>query len=121
MHHLVGHLELLIIGGKGGVGLEQFAAMTVDVAQTGIDDDALGHQLAVELGVLQGVEGHKDIGHDAAATINRAVELEGVILERVVEMDAVGMGQLAVLEPVVKILGIVFTVAFLIGFLDASS
>ena len=48
-------------------------AMIIYVAQVGIDNDTLGSQLAMKLGVLRGIERHEIIWHDTTTTINRAM------------------------------------------------
>ena len=78
---LVGHLEALLERGEVGIGLLQFLAVVVDIAQVLLDDGALGSQLAVVLGVAHGVEGYEVVGHDASAAIDGTVLLQRVVLQ----------------------------------------
>ena len=99
----------------------QLLAMGVDELQAVGDNDALGCEQAVHLGVLGGVERHKIIGHDTTATINHTMLAQGVILEGVGQMDAVLIGKLTMLVTLIEVECIVFAVALLIGFLDATT
>ena len=95
--------------------------MGVDELQAVVDDDALGCKQAMHLGVLGRIERHEIIGHDASAAINHTMLAQGVILQRVGQMDAVLVGELAVLVAVVEIHGIILALALLVRLLDASA
>ena len=99
----------------------QLLAMGVDELQAVVDDDALGCKQAMHLGVLGRIERHEIIGHDASAAINHTMLAQGVILQRVGQMDAVLVGELAVLVAVVEIHGIILALALLVRLLDASA
>ena len=71
--------------------------------------------------VLKGVQWHEEIGHYAAPTIDNALFAQGVTLQRVGKMDAVRIGQLAMLQAVVEVHLIVAQVTFLIRFLYAAA
>ena len=61
--------------------------MRIDELQALVDDDALGCQLAMHLGVFRCVQWHEIIGHDSAATINHTMLAQCVILQAVRKMD----------------------------------
>ena len=57
--------------------------MRIDELQTLVDDDALGCQLTVHLGVLGCIQRHEIIWHNAATTINHTMLAQGIILQTV--------------------------------------
>lgn len=91
----------------------QLLAMGVDELQAMVDDDALGCKQAMHLGVLGCIERHEIIGHDASAAINHTMLAQGVILQRVGQVNAVLIGKLTMLVSLVKIHRIILAVAFL--------
>ena len=95
--------------------------MSVDELQTMVDDDALGSQLAVHLGIFGCIQWHEVIWHDTTATINHTMLSQSVILQGISQVDAVLVGELTMLVSLVKIHRIVLTVTFLIWFLNTSA
>ena len=95
--------------------------MSIDKLQTVIDDNALSRQLTMHLGVFGRVERHEIIRHNATAAINHTMLAQGVILQRVGQVNAVLIGKLTMLVSLVKIHRIILTVALLIRLLDASA
>ena len=75
----------------------------------------------MELGVAQGVEGHEVVGHDAATTVNGALLVQRLELQRVGEMDAVLIGQLTFLQTVIYIHCVILLIALLVWLLDAAA
>ena len=59
----------------------ELLAVIVHVLQVLADDNVFSHEIAVERRVLRCVERHKVVGHDATATIYRAVLAQRVILK----------------------------------------
>ena len=57
--------------------------MRIDELQTLVDDDALGCQLTVHLGVLGCIQRHEIIWHDSTTTINYTMLAQGIILQTV--------------------------------------
>ena len=99
----------------------ELLAVVVDVAYGLLDEDAPGRDLAVAAGELRGVERHEEVGHHASAAIDRAVLAQRPVFQAVGEVDAVGRIELAVQEPLVEVVVVVFLVALLVGLLDAAS
>ena len=79
--------------------------MLIDITQIGIDDDTLGSQLTMILGIFQGVEGHKLVRHDTSAAIDDASFL-GAVSSRVGEVDTVCRVELAMLKALLQILSV---------------
>ena len=119
--YVLWHLVLLAESLEGWVLLSQLSAVLVDVAQTRIDDEAFGSQLAVEMGVLCGVEGNEEIGHDASSTVDGAMETEGFVAQGVVEVDAVDRIELAMSETFFNVFVVVAFLSFHVGFLNAAT
>ena len=118
---LLGNLEVLLVVFEGGILLLQCLALVVHIAEVGIDDEALRGHFPMEFGIAHGVQGHELVGHDAAAAVNQTVPLEGIVSQRVGKVNAVGIGQLAALQALQHVLGIVFLVALFVGLLDAAA
>ena len=95
--------------------------MRIDKLQAVVDDDALGCQLTVHLGVLGSIQRNEIIRHDATATINHTMLAQSIILQAVGKMDAVLVGELAMLVAIVEIHRIIQSVSLLIRLLDTSA
>ena len=75
----------------------------------------------MEGGVLRRVKRYEVVGHDASAAIYRAVLAQGLELQRVGEVDAVGGIELTMLEAPLYILAIGLALSFHIRLLDAAA
>ena len=95
--------------------------MAVDKAQIGGNDNVLCRQVTMETGELGRIERHKLIRHDATASIDNTMLLQGIELERVGKVDAIRTHQLATLQPDQHILRIVLDMTLLVRLLDATS
>ena len=121
VYDFLGHFVFVSEVLEGGVFLLQFVPVLCQVAQVGVYEYALRNDLAVQRGVPGCVQWHKVVGHDAATAIHRASFPEGLELERVGEVYAVGIGQFAMVEAVNHIHAVFLFLALFVGFLDASS
>ena len=95
--------------------------MLIDIAQIGIDDNALGSQLTMILGIFKCVKGYKFVWHDATSAIDHAMFLQSIILQGVSKMDAVSTHQLTTLQAIIHIHLIIFLLTFLVWLLDAAA
>ncbi|MPN38525.1 hypothetical protein SDC9_186049 [bioreactor metagenome] len=66
-----------------------------------------------------GVDGHKIVGHNTAAAINRALVNKRCELQRIRETDTVGMQHFTVLHPVEEITVVFINMASFVRFLNA--
>ena len=84
------------------------------------------HQVVAVNGTQQGrigggVERHKDVGHDAAATVDGAMLFERVVHLGRVEADAVDRGEFAVRVAVVEVAVVGLFLPLGVGLLDAAA
>ena len=121
VNQLLGYLVVLTIVLKAGILLLQLLAMLINIAQIGIDDDALGSQLAMILSVFQCVEWHEIVRHDATSAIHHTMLLQRIILEGVSKMNTISTHQFTTLQTIIDIHLIVFLLTFLVRFLDAAT
>ena len=101
--------------------LLQLLSVVIDISQHDIRYDALCHELTVVFGIRHRVERHEVVWHDASATIDDSVFSECIILQRVGEMYTVGIRQLTVLQPLLKVHSIVLGISLLVWLLYASA
>ena len=95
--------------------------MLLDVVQDVFYDDALGDEVAVVGRVAGCVGGDEHVGHDSAAAIDGAVVAEGVVGHGFIEVDRVGVPELAGVVPVEEVELVFLALAFLVGFLYAAA
>ena len=95
--------------------------MAVDVFQVLVDDDVLRRKHTMEPCVFGCVERNEHIGHNAAASIHRAMVAKGVELQRVGKVDAVRIGQFAMFQTLVKVHAVILRLTFLIRLLYATA
>ena len=94
VNELLGHLKAQTEVVKALVLLLQLTTMLIDIAQIGSNNDRLGCQLTMILGVLQLV------GHNASTAINQTMLVQGVIFQRVGKMHTIGTHQFTTLQTV---------------------
>ena len=82
-------------------------------------EEALAAQGDVVVGEAHGVEGDEDVGHDAAAAVDGAA-VGGAILQRVGEVDGVGVDEFAVLIALGDVVA-VGVGTLVVGALDAAA
>ena len=95
--------------------------MLVHVFQVGVHNEVLSHEVAMERGELRGIEGHEEIRHNTTSAIDRAMQTERLVAQRVGKVDAVGRVKLAVLEATLYILSIFLVLALLVRLLYATA
>ena len=87
--------------------------------------DKVGHHPLADhftqiFGVARGIRRHEDVGHDASTPVYHTMVLQGIVFQRVGQVDAVGIHELTVLVPLLQVFHIVVIAAF-VRFLDKAS
>ena len=95
--------------------------MLVDVAQGGVDDKRACHNLTMQSCELRCVERYENVGHDASASIHRAMTAQCLTLQRVGKVYRVCRVELAMLVSFLDVHSVVLLVALGVGLLNAST
>ena len=81
VNHALGHFKVAQEGIERGITLLEFLAMGIYITEIGVNDEAVGQQLAMESCGERRVKWHKVVGHNAATAIYRAVLAQRLILQ----------------------------------------
>ena len=84
---IVSYLEFLYKILFGGIRFQKLFAVGVDIFDYELVEYSLGHKVAVVWRVPGGVDGYEAVGHDAASAIDGAFVVQGLVLERIGQMD----------------------------------
>ena len=118
VEHGIGDVKRLVEFGHGLIA-GKFLAMAVAIVEGILVEDAqVDDAVEVILGAIVD-EGHIHVGYDATAAIDH-FSFWGVVLQGVVQVDAVGGEEFAILVTIVRLQEVVFEVA-VEGFLDAAA
>ena len=117
--NILTYLKAPLVILNGPVAALYHTTVALSILHGSIEHHILGRYLTVILIGTRSIQRHEYVRHYTAAAIYRAMLNHGAVLERIREMDAVRIGQFAVMQTFQNILPVIHILA--VWFLDASA